>query len=82
MCMRITVTYAARMKRLQILIDEDLDADLERLASETGTSKAALIRRFVRERIQPAPPVERDALWLMAGADDFEPSDIDDTVYR
>jgi hypothetical protein len=29
------------VKRLQIMIDEDLDADLERLAEKEGTSKAA-----------------------------------------
>jgi hypothetical protein len=70
------------MKRLQIMIDEELDADLERLAAEEGTSKAALIRRFVRERIQPGPPLEQDAIWRMAGADEFPPADIDDVVYR
>ncbi|MGH9362654.1 MAG: CopG family transcriptional regulator, partial [Thermoanaerobaculia bacterium] len=41
------------MKRLQIMIDEDLDAALQVLAAEEKTSKAALIRRFVRERIRP-----------------------------
>ena len=46
-----------RMKRLQIMIDEDLDAELERLALQLHTSKAALIRRFVRERIRPLPPL-------------------------
>jgi Ribbon-helix-helix protein, copG family len=70
------------VKRLQIMIDEDLDAELERLASEEGTSKAALIRRFVRERLQPRPSIRRDPLWRMVGADDFEPADIDDVVYR
>jgi predicted DNA-binding protein len=41
------------MKRLHIMIDEDLDLALEQLASRSGKSKAALIREFVRERIQP-----------------------------
>lgn len=39
------------MKRLQIMIDEELDEALEREARNTGTSKAALIRLYVRERI-------------------------------
>jgi predicted transcriptional regulator len=70
------------VKRLQIMIDEDLDADLERLAEKEGTSKAALIRRFVRERVRPRSAIQRDPLWRMVGADDFEAADIDDVVYR
>jgi hypothetical protein len=70
------------MKRLQIMIDEDLDAELERLARESGTSKAALIRRFVRERLQPLAPLTADPLWRMGGADSFEPAAVDDVVYR
>jgi hypothetical protein len=70
------------MKRLQIMIDEDLDAELERLAVDEDTSKAALIRRFVRERLAPLPPLSADPLGRMVGADDFEPAAIDDVVYR
>ena len=46
------------VKRLQIMIDEDLDAILGRMALEEGTSKAALIRRFVRERVRALPRSE------------------------
>jgi len=70
------------MKRLQIMIDEDLDAELERLALRERTSKAALIRRFVRERIRPLPPLSADPIGRMAGADDYEPARVDDVVYR
>ena len=70
------------MKRLQIMIDEDLDADLERLAAAEGASKAALIRRFVRDRIQPQPSAESDPIHEMVGADDYEPADVDDVVYQ
>lgn len=70
------------MKRLQIMIEEDLDAALERKAREEKTSKAALIRQFVRERLKPLPPLEADPLWQMAGVDDYEPVPIDDVVYR
>jgi predicted transcriptional regulator len=41
------------MKRLQIRFDEDLDAALGKLAAAEGQSKAALIRRFVREGCSP-----------------------------
>jgi hypothetical protein len=63
------------------MIDEDLDAALDRMALEEGTSKAALIRRFVREKVEPLPPLEEDPLWQMVGADDYEPADVDDVVY-
>jgi hypothetical protein len=69
------------VKRLQIMIDEDLDAALDRMALREGTSKAALIRRFVRQNVKPLPPLEEDPLWQMVGADDVEPADIDDVVY-
>lgn len=70
------------MKRLQVMIEEDLDAALERKAQGEGTSKAALIRRYVREHLQPLPPLEADPLWQMVGADDYEPEAVDDIVYR
>jgi hypothetical protein len=69
------------VKRLQIMIDEDLDAALDRLALQEGTSKAALIRRFVRQNVQPLPPLEEDPIWQMVGAIDVEPADIDEVVY-
>lgn len=72
------------VKRLQIMIDEDLDQILGRMARDEGTSKAALIRRFVRERVAPAPPIQQDALWEMVGVDSYEPipgETVDDVVY-
>jgi hypothetical protein len=72
------------MKRLQILIDEDLDADLEREARRTGRSKGSLVRDAVRRLITPLPPIQKDALWRMVGKDSFEPvppEEIDDVVY-
>ena len=48
------------MKRLQIMLEEELDDTLARLASERGTSKAALIRQFVRAAIGDLPPLEQD----------------------
>jgi len=69
------------VKRLQIMIDEDLDAALDRMALAEGTSKAALIRRFVREKVKPLPPLEEDPLWQMVGDIDAEPANVDDVVY-
>ena len=69
------------MKRLQILIDEDLDAELERAAARSGRSKAALIREFVREQLRPLPPLSADPLWQMVGVDSYPPEDVDDVVY-
>ena len=70
------------MKRLQILIEEDLDAELDRLALVRGSSKAALIRRFLRDRLRLLPPLSADPLGRMVGADDFEPAAMDAVVYR
>jgi hypothetical protein len=72
------------MKRLQIMIEHDLDAALARQAAEEGVSKAALIRRSVRASLAPLPPVEDDPLWTLVGLVDGAPSDsssIDDVVY-
>jgi|1186.fasta_scaffold411360_1 Ribbon-helix-helix protein, copG family len=55
------------VKRLQIMIDEDVDAALARQASEEGVSKAALIRRYVGERLRPLPPLADDPLWGLVG---------------
>ena len=74
--------YTHSMKRLQILIDEDLDDALARQALREGTSKAALIRKYVRDRLKTLPPLESDPLWRMVAADDFDPESIDDVVYR
>jgi hypothetical protein len=72
------------MKRLQIMIEEDLDAALERQAAREGASKAALIRRYVRERLKPLPPLERDPLWEIVGMCDGAADDsarVDEVVY-
>ncbi len=70
------------MKRLQTLIDADLDEALEQQARAERTSKAALIRRYVRERLTAHPPLAADPLWRMVGADDFDAETVDEIVYR
>jgi hypothetical protein len=72
------------MRRLQIMIDEDLDEALARQARDEGTSKAALIRRYVREHVRPLPPIEEDPLWEIYGMVSGSGTDslsIDDVVY-
>jgi hypothetical protein len=70
------------MKRLQIMIEPELDEALERQAAKEKTSKAALIRCYVRKELKPLPPLHEDPLWEFVGADaDAEPGDVDDVVY-
>jgi hypothetical protein len=72
------------VKRLQIMIDEDVDAALGRQASEEGVSKAALIRRYVGERLRPLPPLEDDALSGLVGLVEGSSGDsvsVDEVVY-
>ncbi len=72
------------VKRLQIMIEEELDAALGRQAAEEGVSKAALIRRYVGERLRPLPPLEDDPLWEIIGMDKGSPDDsmsVNDVVY-
>lgn len=66
------------------MIEEELDDALAREAAREGTSKAALIRRFVRERLKPLPPLEQDPLWDLVGIVEGEPEDsqrIHEVVY-
>jgi hypothetical protein len=72
------------MKRLQISIEPELDAAVERRADEEGLSKAEVIRRCVREEIQPLPPIEEDPFFKLAGTVEGGPDSsmtIDDVVY-
>lgn len=68
------------MKRLQISIEEDLDDALAMEAARRKTSKAALIREFVRERLGGAKPGS-DPMAALIGDIDDEAGDIDDVVY-
>lgn len=74
--------YAPSMKRLQILIEEELDEALERKARAERTSKAALIRAYVRRHVGRLPPLDADPLDRMIGVDSYKPARVDDVVYR
>ena len=72
------------MRRFQILLNEELDDALERQVELESVSKAELLRRYARARLEPPPPVREDPLWELVGADDNDPSgrvDIDEVVY-
>lgn len=76
----------ARMKRLQISIEPELDAAVGRRADEEGVSKAEVIRRCVREEIQPLPPIEEDPLYKLMldpveGGDPNSSVTVNDVVY-
>lgn len=74
------------MRRFQMMIDDDLDAALEREASQRRVSKAEVARRLLRQGMAPLPPLEHDPLWSLIGADD-DPADrgehvhVDEVVY-
>lgn len=69
------------MKRLQVYIDEDLDVALGAEARERHTSKAALIREYVAERLRVTGPDPLDAfVGSFDGGPDLSAS-VDDVVY-
>ena len=74
------------MRRFQILLDEELNDALERQAALESVSKAELLRRYARERLEPLPLVREDPLWKLVGVDDADDDpggtvDIDEVVY-
>lgn len=72
--------YTDAMKRLQIYIETEIDEALALQARLQGTSKAALIRRFVAEKLG-ASSADSDPLDSLIGRYDEEPGPLDDLVY-
>ena len=71
------------MRRINIVIDPELDDRLEREAAARGTSKSALVRECV-ERGLPEEPLDNGLLALLELSKDFadvEPVDIDTELY-
>lgn len=68
------------MKRLQISIEEELDDALAVEAARRRTSKAALIREFVGERLKRRAPGPDPMVALIGDLDD-EGGDIDQVIY-
>lgn len=69
------------MKRLQISIEEELDDALGAEAARRRTSKAALIRQFVRERLRLKGGPAKDPMAALIGDINDEAGDIDATIY-
>jgi hypothetical protein len=72
--------YHSRVKRLQISIEEEMDEVLAIEAGRRKTSKAALIREFVRDRL--GTPTGLDRMTRLIGDIDDEAGDIDTVIYE
>jgi hypothetical protein len=69
----------ARMRRIQVVIDPELDDRLEREAQGRGLSKSALVREAVERAL--AEPHD-NGLWRLPVFDDVEPvENIDEFLY-
>ena len=76
--------YDEAVKRLQIMIEEELDEALAARARREGVSKAALLRQFARKELAPVRPIQNDPLWELVGMSEGGPDDsvsVNDVVY-
>lgn len=55
--------YDGGVRRINIHLDEDLDAELAAEAARTGESKAALLRRAARAWLERRPAAEPNEGW-------------------
>ena len=69
----------ARMRRIQVVMDSELDDRLEREATARGLSKSALVRNAVEREL--SEPFD-NGMWRLPVFDDVEPiDDIDGFLY-
>ncbi len=69
-----------RMRRIQVVMDPELDDRLALEARAQGLSKSALIRQYVRQYFES--PLVDNGLWRLPTFDDVEPvEDIDTELY-
>jgi hypothetical protein len=68
------------VKRLQIYVEPEQDDALAALALREGTSKAALIRRYVALGLSQTN-AQDDPLDELVGRYDADPGSVDDVVY-
>jgi hypothetical protein len=72
------------MKRLEITIEEDLDAELALQAARERVSKGTLIRRYLREGLRVGSERRHDSIWDIVGMISGGPEDssrVDEVVY-
>ena len=73
------------LKRVQLMLDEELDAALAREARLRRVSRSEVVRSILRERLlPPLPPLEEDPLWQFVGIGKGSPGDsasIDEVLY-
>ena len=72
------VMYHEVMRRIQISIEPELDEALAVEAARRKTSKAAVIRELVRDRLGERP---EDPMAKLVGDIDDEAADIDRVIY-
>jgi Ribbon-helix-helix protein, copG family len=74
--------YNRGMRRIQIHIDEALDAAVAAEAARRGVSKAALIRSCIARAVGAPVPPPADPWQAMTGWLDDDPvDDVDDVLY-
>lgn len=73
------------MKRLQISLEPELDERLGEMARQSGVSKAEVVRRSLRESIDPPPRLADDPIFELFGTgtgDGRRPGEtVDDILY-
>lgn len=74
------------MKRLQISLEPELDAELGRVAGSEGVSKAEIVRRLMRDSFAVSPPLDDDPLVQLfgtfAGGAPGDSTEHDEVIYR
>lgn len=80
------VCTVAPVKRVNVHLDEELDAELAREAARTGESKASLLRRAARAFLDRQAAGTQDSAWaeFTGAVTDAEPDERhhDDVIYR